>query len=164
MDRTEEKKTDWFPLRITGGSGDEFKRYLDESGIENYFNAAAFRNICFVKASMPEIEKLKADLAGRISLHFLWDGSTFRPARIPDKVMRDFLMVSGNEEERPLYLEKVSVLLKDCQKVRVTSGKFIGIEGRLVRIKKTRRVMIELAGDLAVATGYIRPECMEVIG
>lgn len=159
----EEKKTDWFPLRITGGSGEVFKRHLDGYGIENYFDPSAFRDICFLRTTMAEIERLKAEFAGEISLHYLWDGNTFRPARIPDKTMRDFLKVSCTGDESPLFLEKVSVLLKDCQRVRVTAGKFIGIEGKLVRIKKTRRIMIELTGNLAVATGYIRPEYMEII-
>ena len=98
-----------------------------------------------------------------ITVHYLWDGVTFRPARIPERLMRDFMTVAESHDGSRVYLERVSTLLKDCQRVRVTSGEYSGIEGRLVRIRKTKRVMVALPGDIAVATGYIRPECMEEI-
>ncbi len=163
MNKPEEKNDYWYPLRITGGECLEFKSLLDESGIVSYFDPKAFRNVIFVKASMDVIEEIKQGHKDSFSVHYLWDGVTFRPARIAEKTMSDFLKVAGQQEGSPLYLETVSSLLKDCQSVRVTSGVYSGIEGKLVRIKKSKRVMIALPGDIAVATEYIRPDCMEVI-
>ena len=163
MNKPEEKNDYWYPLRITGGECLEFKSLLDESGIVSYFDPKAFRNVIFVKASMDVIEEIKQGHKDRFSVHYLWDGVKFAPAVVPDKLMGNFMKVAESDEESRLCLERVSTLLKDCRKVRVTSGMYSGIEGNLVRIKKTLRVMVALPGDIAVATGYIRPECMEVL-
>ena len=104
----------------------------------NYFNPAAFRNICFVRSSLERIMELKDQLGSRFSVNILWDGVTFSPARIGDKPMQDFITVAESGEGTPLYLETVSTLLKDCRKVRIISGRLSGVEGRLVRIRKAR--------------------------
>ena len=38
-----------------------------------------------------------------------------------------------------------------------------GVEGKVVRIRKSRRVLVELPGMLAVATTYIDPVNLEII-
>lgn len=164
MDKSEKTAVSWYPVRVTKGDCQAFARCLEDSGMPNYFNPAAFRNICFVRSSLERIMELKDQLGSRFSVNILWDGVTFSPARIGDKPMQDFITVAESGEGTPLYLETVSTLLKDCRKVRIISGRLSGVEGRLVRIRKARRVMVDLPGDLAVATEYIRPECMEEIG
>lgn len=134
------------------------------SGIESYYRSDAFRDICFARSSERDLSGAIAAAGGGVSVHYLWDGVTFGPALIPDGLMRDFMAVSESGDRDRVYIERVSTLLKDCRRVRVTSGELSGIEGLLVRIRKTRRVMVALPGDIAVATGYIRPESLEFIG
>ena len=153
----------WYPLRVSAGGMGRFRLALESSGIESYYRADAFCNICFARSTEHEIDAVISALGSGITVHYLWDGVTFRPARIPERLMRDFMTVAESHDGSRVYLERVSTLLKDCQRVRVTSGEYSGIEGRLVRIRKTKRVMVALPGDIAVATGYIRPECMEEI-
>ena len=134
-DRATEKHG-WYPVRVSPGGMDRFRCGLEATGMECYYNPAAFRDLCFVHGTRAAIDAV---------------------------VSGDFMKVAESDEESRLCLERVSTLLKDCRKVRVTSGMYSGIEGNLVRIKKTLRVMVALPGDIAVATGYIRPECMEVL-
>ena len=42
-------------------------------------------------------------------------------------------------------------------------GPFKGVEGVVVRVKKSRRVVVELPGMLAVATTYIQPTDLELL-
>jgi transcription antitermination factor NusG len=62
-----------------------------------------------------------------------------------------------------LFLNEVAQKLREGQKVRVKEGPFNGVEGVVVRIKKSRRVMVELPGMLAVTTNYIPVQNLEVL-
>ena len=77
--------------------------------------------------------------------------------------MDDFIKVSSAVDDDIVYLSEVSPLLRSGQRVKVKTGPFAGVEGRIIRIKKSKRVMVELPDMLAVATTYIRPECLEVL-
>ena len=77
--------------------------------------------------------------------------------------MDDFIRVSSSIDDDIIYISDVSPLLKSGQKVRVIAGPFAGIEGKVVRIRKAKRVMVELPEMLAVATTYIRPEWLESV-
>ena len=66
-------------------------------------------------------------------------------------------------DEDIIYLTKISEKLREGQVVRVRSGSFAGVEGRIVRLRKSRRLMVELPGMLAVASTYVRPEDVEII-
>ena len=72
--------------------------------------------------------------------------------------MADFIKVSEARMEDVIYLYEVSSRLRTGQKVRVKDGPFAGVEGVVVRVRRSRRVMVELPDMLAVATSYI-PEC-----
>lgn len=77
--------------------------------------------------------------------------------------MEDFIRVSSAVDDDIVYMSDVSPLLRSGQKVRVKAGPFAGVEGRVVRIRKAKRVMVELPGMLAVATAYIKGEWLEAV-
>jgi transcription antitermination factor NusG len=62
-----------------------------------------------------------------------------------------------------IYLQEVSAKLREGQKVKVKAGPFEGVEGTVIRVKRSRRVMVELPGMLAVATTFVKPEELEVL-
>ena len=72
--------------------------------------------------------------------------------------MDDFMKVAGTMDEDLIYLKEVSSKLRDGQMVKITSGPFEGVEGRIVRIRKSRRIMVEIPGMLAVASSYVTLE------
>ena len=65
--------------------------------------------------------------------------------------------------EDTIYLNEVNSKLREGQKVKVVDGPFKGIEGKIVRIRKSRRVMVELPGMLAIATTYVPNEFIEPV-
>jgi transcription antitermination factor NusG len=77
--------------------------------------------------------------------------------------MEDFIKISLSMSDEILFLEEVSQKLREGQKVRISEGPFKGVEGRVVRIKKSRRVMVELPGMLAVTTNYIPVQNLEIL-
>jgi transcription antitermination factor NusG len=66
-------------------------------------------------------------------------------------------------DEDLIYLTQINPKLREGQTVRVRNGSFAGVEGRIVRIRKSRRIMVEIPGMLAVATTYVRPEILELV-
>ena len=94
---------------------------------------------------------------------FIWDKSTRKPIIVPDKAMADFIQISLTMSDEVLFLKEVSQKLREGQKVRIVEGPFKGVEGIVVRIKKSRRVMVELPGMFAITTNYIPLQELEVI-
>lgn len=77
--------------------------------------------------------------------------------------MADFIKISLSMSDEILFLKEVSQKLREGQKVRIAQGPFKGVEGIIVRIKKSRRVMVELPGMLAVTTNYIPVQELEIL-
>ena len=77
--------------------------------------------------------------------------------------MEDFIAVASSLEEDLIYLTEISDKLREGQTVKVKEGPFKGVEGKIVRIRKSRRVMVELPGMLAVASTYVSPAELEII-
>ena len=57
----------------------------------------------------------------------------------------------------------ISDILREGARVRVKSGSFAGVEGTVIRVKRSRRVMVELPGMLAIATTFVKPEELEIL-
>lgn len=77
--------------------------------------------------------------------------------------MEDFIAVSGTPDQQILYLTPQEVALKNGDYVRITGGIWKGVEGKLIRIKKNLRVVVEIKGLAAVATASIHPALLEKI-
>ena len=77
--------------------------------------------------------------------------------------MEDFIAVASTLDEDLIYLTEISDKLREGQSVKVKDGPFKGVEGKIVRIRKSRRVLVELPGMLAVASTYVAPEELEII-
>jgi transcription antitermination factor NusG len=45
----------------------------------------------------------------------------------------------------------------------VLEGPFAGVEGTVIRVKRSRRVMVELPGMLAIATTYIPAQDLKIL-
>lgn len=169
----------WYPLRVTYGREMKLKDRLDKLHLTSYIPmryknmvkdgktrrvlAPAVSNLCFVYASRKDIEELRTRMMETLQFHFIWNRATSLPIVVPDKAMDDFIKVSSAVDDDIIYLSEVSPLLRSGQRVKVKTGPFAGVEGRIIRIKKSKRVMVELPDMLAVATTYIRPECLEVL-
>ena len=66
-------------------------------------------------------------------------------------------------DEDLIYITEISEKLREGQEVKVKSGPFAGVTGKIVRIRKSRRIMVEIPGMLAVASTYVKPENIEIL-
>ena len=171
-------KVDWFPIRVTYSRELKFQKLLQDRGFETFIpmcvkildkdgkkkesiTVPAISNLCFVKASRAELDDLIRGAETGSIARYMWNPVTRNPLIVPEKQMDDFIRVSSTMSDDLVYMSQVDARLKAGQKVRVRTGPFAGVEGVIVRVKRSRRVMVELPGMLAVATGYIPEQDLE---
>ena len=123
----------------------------------------AVGNLCFAYSTRTELEDFIRGYGEASPVHFYWDRTANRPLTVPDKAMNDFITVASTLDEDIVYVTEISAKLREGQTVMVKEGPFKGVEGKVVRIRKSRRVLVELPGMLAVATTYIDPVNLEII-
>lgn len=122
----------------------------------------AVGNLCFAYWTKPAIEDFIRGFGESSPVHFYWDRTANRPMIVSDKAMNDFMKVSSTLDEDLIYITEITGKLREGQTVKVKEGPFEGVEGKVVRIRKSRRILVELPGMLAVATTYIAPEKLEI--
>ena len=174
-----EAQMKWYAIRVTYSRELKFQTQLREAGFETFVPMCrkkverngktqvvivpAVSNLCFVKTTREQLRDYMYSLGEACPAHFIWNKATRNPIVVPDKAMEDFMTISLLMSDETLYLNEISPKLRAGQKVRVKEGPFQGVEGIVVRIKNSRRVMVELPGLFAVATNYIPVDNLELI-
>ena len=169
----------WYAIRVTYGRELKFRKLLEEAGFRTFvamrrkkvvkdgktqvLTVPAVSNLCFVYSEKPELDLFLRSQGESGPAHYIWDRATHSPIVVPDKAMEDFMQISLVMSDDVLYLKDVTAKLREGQKVRVTEGPFKGVEGVVVRVKRSRRVVVELPGMFAIATTYVQPQDLELL-
>lgn len=167
----------WYALRVTYQREMKVKYDLDSKRIENFIPmkytfhnrgerrvkvlTPVIHNLIFVHTSEEELIRYKE--RSELPIRYIIDKVSKKPIVIPDKQMNNFIGVAGSYDEQLIYLESNPQNWEKGQHVRITGGVFKGYEGRFVRVKNDRRVVVEIPGFIAVATGFIHPSLLEPI-
>lgn len=169
----------WFALRVTYRRELKVQERLNKLEIRSFVPMMTVReeeggkifrrqvpavgNLIFVQASRKDIEEYMLSEGDRRMTHFIWDKVTRQPIVIPEKQIEDFIRISTESSDDAIYLSKVSEKLRGGMKVKVRRGPFVGVTGTVVRLRKSRRILVELPGVLAVASAYVPIEDLEVL-
>lgn len=171
-------QTRWYALRVSYGRVLKVQEKLNSLGIKTFVPMAwvsrevggkrkkelvpAVRNLCFTFWSRCKIQEY-IDLNGgdTCPAHFYWDRSKHAPMEIPQKAMEDFIKVASEIDKDIVFLPTVADKFREGQQVTILDGPFKGVTGKVVRVRKSRRVLVELPGLLAVATTYIEPSLLK---
>lgn len=169
----------WFVLRVTYSRELKIKDALDKRGVPTFVPmmwkkvekdgntrkilVPAVSNLCFVFWTKADIDAFISEFGDKSPVHYYWDRTSSRPMTVPSKAMDDFVKVASSLDEDLVYMTEISDKLREGQTVKVRSGAFAGVEGKIVRIRKSRRLMVELPGMLAVASTYINPYDVEIL-
>ena len=119
---------------------EEEKRYLP-----------AVHNLIFVHSSRDFLDTYKRKVEDDCPLRYMIDKSTGLPMVVRDREMEDFIRVTAEKNERVLYLDNPSAALTKGTPVEIMCGPFKGVQGKLLRIRRDRKVVLQLAGVVAVA-------------
>ncbi len=174
---TENPPINWYALRVTYCREMIVKRRLDACGIESFVPmryketvcgqrrrrtlVAAVHNLLFVHTTAEQLRTIASD--PRLPVRTITDRTTGSTLIVPDKQMRDFIAVAGNPDEQHIYLDPDSTELRRGDRVRITGGLLAGVEGEFMRIRGDRRVVVSIAGVMAVATAFIHPSLIEAL-
>ncbi|MDR0962943.1 MAG: UpxY family transcription antiterminator [Mediterranea sp.] len=169
----------WYALRITYSRELALKKYLDDNEVENFIPmryadvvkneqrtrklVPAVHNLVFVRTSRTHIDTIKQERGMTLPIRYIMDKETHLPIVIPERQMQNFIAVAGNIEQQAIYLDVSEVNLRKGDRVRVVGGIFEGLEGKFLRIKNDRRVVVVIEGIMAVATAPIHPSLIERI-
>ena len=136
---------------------------VEKEGNTRKMLVPAVSNLCFVFWTKADIDAFISEFGDKSPVHYYWDRTSSRPMTVPSKAMDDFVKVASSLDEDLVYITEISDKLREGQTVKVRSGAFAGVEGKIVRIRKSRRLMVELPGMLAVASTYINPYDVEIL-
>lgn len=169
----------WFALRITYCRELKVQKALEDKGIRTFVPMRSFREEKggkVVRKTVPAINNLVFAYSDQQTLYafmqsegdasmtrFIWDRVTRMPIIIPDKQMDDFIRVCEASADEAVFLSELNDQLRTGTRVRVVFGPLAGVEGRVVRIRKSRRILVEIPGVMAVAGTYVPVEYLELL-
>ena len=171
----------WFPMRVTYHRELKIKAQLDLLGIENFvpmhydlINSSdgprktlipAIHNLIFVHSSQEVLTRLKMHRKEFEPMRYMMKSSSDEHTEIlhvPDRQMENFMRVASAQDESVIFLDA-----RDSsnmgRRVRITTGRFKGVEGIIKRIKKNKFFLIQIDGVAAVAITYVPADCLEPI-
>ena len=169
----------WYALRVSYSRELKIQAQLQAKGVRTFVPmmwkktevagqvekklVPAVNNLCFVYWTKSEIDEYIKGFGEKSPVHFYWDRTKGCPMIVPYKEMEDFVKIASTVDEDIIYLTEISEKLREGQFVKVRTGSFAGIEGRIVRIRKSRRIMVELPGMLAVASTLVKHGNIEIL-
>ena len=139
------------------------RRSIEKNGKKEHKVVPAISNLIFIHSSRPDIDAFIQRMGETCPARYIWDKSTRQPIVVPQKAMEDFMKISLSMVDDVIYLQEISAKLREGQRVKVKAGPFEGVEGTIIRVKKSRRVMVELPGMFAIATTFVKPEELEIL-
>lgn len=165
----------WFPMRVTYSREMKVKGELDRLGIENFVPMTykvmdvnneelhrelvpAINNLIFVRSTQERISGLKRSNEVLEPLRYMMD-LTAEEAHVimtvPDRQMENFMRVATKTDESVMFLDEKSIVGKEGKRVKIMGGAFEGVEGVIRRVKRCKRVVVEIESVASVAIAYV---------
>ena len=165
----------WFPMRVTYSRELKIKSELDRLDIENFLPMTyklvdantenphrelvpAINNLIFVRSSRDRISSLKSTNVVLQPLRYIMDRTAQQAHTImtvPDAQMQNFMRVASKTDDSVMFLNDETVIGKEGKRVLITGGVFDGVTGVIRRVKRCKRVVVELEGIASVAIAFV---------
>ena len=169
----------WFAMSAPYSRELKAKAELDARGVENFvpmhdtvvvkggvkkkMRVPVIHNLIFVRLSRGDMKTLKQSLRIIQYKTNLREGRNV-PIVVPDKQMADFMLVCESADSAVYSPEQMQI--PAGARVRITQGKFAGVEGIFVKMTGRRGgcVVVEIPFVANAATAIIPPGSIEVLG
>lgn len=166
----------WHVLRVSYSREQKVHDWLREQGFEVYIplhykeveingkrkrvKAPLLHNFIFIHATRTDIDLVMESSSNKYFSyyynHFKVDTSGKNPPlTIPKQQMDNFIRLTSIESEHILFVSPEKCHFKTGDRVQITDGIFKGVEGRVARVNRQQRVVIELYGIGCVTTAYV---------
>ena len=176
----------WFPMRVTYQREMKVKAELDRLGIENFvpmrYKVAesqndgdaelrrvlvpAISNLIFVRSTQKQVSELKRRNEVLEPLRYMMDHTADEAHSIMpvgDREMENFMRVASVTDDSVMFLDEETVVGKEGKRVEIMGGAFEGVTGVIRRVKRCKRVCVEIEGVASVAIAYVRAELLKEI-
>ena len=177
----------WFPMRVTYQREMKVKAELDRQGIENFVPmrykvvesqnggdtelqrvlVPAISNLIFVRSTQERLSELKRRNEVLEPLRYMMDYTASQEHAImtvADGEMENFMRVASRTDDRVIFLDNETVVGKEGKRVEIMGGAFEGVKGVIRRVKRCKRVVVEIEGVASVAIAYVPAGVLKVIG
>ena len=177
----------WFPMRVTYQREMKVKAELDRLGIDNYVPmkykvvesqnggdselqrvlVPAISNLIFVRSTQERMSELKRRNEVLEPLRYMMDYTASQEHAImtvADGEMENFMRVASRTDDSVIFLDNETVVGKEGKCVEIMGGAFEGVKGVIRRVKRCKRVVVEIEGVASVAIAYVPAEVLREIG
>lgn len=177
----------WFPMRVTYQREMKVKAELDRLGIENFVPmrykvvesqnngdtelrrvlVPAINNLIFVRSTQERVSELKRTNEVLEPLRYMMDHTAAREHAImtvADGEMENFMRVASRTDDSVMFLDAETVLGKEGKRVEIMGGAFEGVTGVIRRVKRCKRVVVEIEGVASVAIAWVPAGMLKEIG
>ena len=168
----------WFPMRVTYQREMKVKAELDRLGIENFVPmrykvverqkdgdtvlrrelVPAINNLIFVRSTQERVSELKRTNEVLEPLRYMMDRTASLEHAImtvADREMENFMRVASRTDDSVMFLDNETVVGKEGKRVEIMGGAFEGVTGVIRRVKRCKRVVVEIEGVASVAIAYV---------
>ena len=118
----------------------------------------AVNNLIFVRTTQERISELKMTNGLLEPLRYMMD-RTAEDAHtimtVPDAQMENFMRVASVTDDSVMFLDEDSVVGKEGKRVEIMGGAFEGVTGVIRRVKRCKRVVVELEGIASVVIAFV---------
>ena len=168
----------WFPMRVTYGREMKVKAELERIGIESFLPmkykvvgsqingdaelrrelVPAISNLIFVRSTQERVTELKRTNEVLEPLRYMLDytgGDGPVIMTVGDREMENFMRVAAMTDDSVMFLDENTIVGKEGKRVKIMGGAFEGVEGVIRRVKRCKRVVVELEGIASVAIAHV---------
>ena len=177
----------WFPMRVTYQREMKVKAELDRLGIENFVPmrykvmesqnegdtklrrvlVPAINNLIFVRETQERVSELKRTNEVLEPLRYMMDRTASQEHAImtvADREMENFMRVASRTDDSVMYLDDDTIVGKEGKRVEIMGGAFEGVTGVIRRVKRCKRVVVEIEGVASVAIAWVPAGMLREIG
>ena len=177
----------WFPMRVTYQREMKVKAELDRLGIENFVPmrykvvesqndgdtelrrelVPAINNLIFVRSTQERLSELKQTNEVLEPLRYMMDHTAVGEHAImtvADREMENFMRVASRTDDSVMFLDEETVVGKEGKRVEIMGGAFEGVTGVIRRVKRCKRVVVEIEGVASVAIAWVPAGMLREIG
>lgn len=153
----------WYALKVRYVKSDRISAQFTQlySDVERQF-IPPVTGLLFVFTTRESVEDFMHHRDDGRFVSFIWDKSARNPVVVKEKAMDDFIRICSLFECPIVMTERPHITAGS--RVRVKEGPLKGLEGRVVRMKKSRRILVNVDDVLWAATEFVAPELLEIIG
>lgn len=168
----------WYPMRVTYGREMKVKTELDRLEIENFLPmkcrvvesrtdgttelrrelVPAISNLIFVRSTQERITELKRTNEVLEPIRYMLDftnGDGPVIMTVGEREMENFMRVATKTDDSVMFLDENTIVGKEGKRVKIMGGAFEGVEGVIRRVKRCKRVVVELEGIASVAIAHV---------